>query len=244
MPMTSAEPPREPDSIPFPAPKDPAGLLPVPAKVVAREAAATRRAYRADFSGFAAWYTACGTASIARRARVQRLVDPAGRWCRVVSDWYGGGRQELNILTGTAVWDHSGRRVPVRWVLVRDVAGEHDLQAFLCTDLKADALDILHWFVRRWALEIRFEEVRCHLGVETQRQWSDTAIARTTPALLALFSLITLWAHDLVGQGRLAAWFAVWYPKQRLTFSDALGAVRRQLWADGLFRLQAEAGTW
>ena len=34
--------------------------------------------------------------------------------------------------------------------------------------------------------------VRTHLGVETQRQWSDLAIARTTPALLGLFSWTTL----------------------------------------------------
>jgi hypothetical protein len=75
---------------------------------------------------------------------VQRLADPASRWRRVtVSQWYGEGRRELDILTGTAVWDHAGRRVPVRWVLVRDVGGEHDPQAFLCTDQGADALDIL-----------------------------------------------------------------------------------------------------
>jgi hypothetical protein len=135
---------------------------------------------------------------------VQRLADPASRWGRVtVSQWYGDGRRELDILTGTAVWDHPGRRVPVRWVLVRDVVGEHDPQAFLCTDQEADVLDVLRGFVRRWAVEVTFAEVRRHLGVETQRQWSDKAIARTTPALLALFSLITLWAHDLVGRDRL-----------------------------------------
>jgi hypothetical protein len=147
------------------------------------------------------------------------------------------------------VWDHPGRRVPVRWVLVRDVLGEHDPQAFLCTDLEADALEVLRWFVRRWAVEVTFEELgaegpqaRRHLGVETQRQWSaDKAIARTTPALLALFSLVTLWAHGLVGQGRLGPRCAAWYPKRHLTFSDALGAVRRQLWEDGLFQTSGQS---
>ena len=112
--------------------------------------------------------------------------------------------------------------------------GDHDPQAFLCTDLEADALDVLRWFVRRWAVEVTFEEVRRHLGVE--RQWSDKAIARTTPVLLALFSLVTLWAHDLAERGRLNPRGAAWYPKRRLTFSDALGAVRRKLWEDGLFQ--------
>jgi hypothetical protein len=170
---------------------------------------------------------------------VQRLADPASRWRRVtVSQWYGEGRRELDILTGTAV--HPGRRVPVRWVLVRDVVGDHDPQAFLCTDQEADALDILRWFVRRWAVEVTFEEVRHHLGVETQRQWSDKAIARTTPALLALFSLVTLWAHDLVGRGHLGPRCAAWYPKRHLTFSDALGAVRRELWENGLFQTSGQ----
>jgi hypothetical protein len=170
-----------------------------------------------------------------QRQPVQRLADPANRWRRVtVSQWYGEGKRELDILTGTAVWDHPGRRVPVRWVLVRDVVGDHDPQAFLCTDLEADALDVLRWFVRRWAVEVTFEEVRRHLGVE--RQWSDKAIARTTPVLLALFSLVTLWAHDLAERGRLNPRGAAWYPKRRLTFSDALGAVRRKLWEDGLFQ--------
>jgi hypothetical protein len=77
--------------------------------------------------------------------------------------------------------------VPIRYVLVRDVAGPFKPQASLCTDLQADLLEIVCWFVRRWSTEVTFAVARRHLGMETQRQWSDKAIARTTPALLGLF---------------------------------------------------------
>jgi len=98
---------------------------------------------------------------------------------------------------GTAIWYHSGLSpAPVRWVLVRDLTGVRDPQAFLCTDLDATPVEILGWFVHRWSIETTFQESRAHLGVETQRQWSDLAIARTTPALFGLFSLVTLWAAD------------------------------------------------
>ena len=128
----------------------------------------------------------------------ERLANPKTRWRRLqVTGWYGRGERLVEIVSGTAIWHHPGRLVPIRYVLVRDVAGELRPQAFLCTDLDADPLDILRWFVRRWSIEVTFAEVRRHLGVETQRQWSDPAIARTTPALLGLFSLIALWAHDL-----------------------------------------------
>ena len=123
---------------------------------------------------------------------------PAGGATKVTG-WYGRSERLVEIVSSTAVWHHPGRLVPIRYVLVRDVAGELKPQAFLCTDLDADPLDILRWFVRRWSIEVTFAEVRRHLGVETQRQWSDPAIARTTPALLGLFSLITLWAHELHG---------------------------------------------
>ena len=90
-------------------------------------------------------------------------------------------------MSGTALWHHPGHLVPIRYVMVRDVAGGLRPQAFLCTDLKVDPVDILRWYVRRWSIEVTFAEVRRHLGVESQRQWSDPAIARTTPALLGLY---------------------------------------------------------
>jgi hypothetical protein len=102
------------------------------------------------------------------------------------------------------------------------------------------ALDILRWFVRRWSIEVTFAEVRRHLGVETQRQWADPAIARTTPVLLALFSLVTLWASDLQRERRLTARTASWYPKKLPTFGDALAAVRAEIWRGQGFRRSSQ----
>ena len=121
--------------------------------------------------------------------------------------------------------------VPIRWVLARDPAGIRKPQAFLCTDLDATPASILGWFVHRWSIESTFQETREHLGVETQRQWSDLAIARTTPALLGLFSLITLWAAEAKVAATLHPRSAAWYVKDELTFSDAIATVRRVLWS-------------
>ena len=167
----------------------------------------------------------------------ERLADPATRWRRVkLGGWYGRSERRLDIVSGTAVWYHTGLpAVPIRYVLVRDAAGAFEPQAFLCTDPGADPLDILRWFVRRWSVEVTFAEVRRHLGMETQRQWSDPAIARTTPLLLGLFSLVTLWADGLSATGLVPPRRAAWYPKPALTFSDALAAVRHALWTSETF---------
>ena len=162
----------------------------------------------------------------------QVLTDPATVWTTIMmSEWYGGQRCRLDIATATAIWYHAGLPpVPIRWVLVRDPAGIRKPQAFLCTDLDATPAAILGWFVYRWSMETTFQETREHLGVETQRQWSDRAIVRTTPALLGLFSLITLWAAEAKVVAMLHPRSAAWYAKHDLTFSDAIATVRRVLW--------------
>jgi len=167
---------------------------------------------------------------------LQRLADPETAWQRMtVTGWYGRSERQLDITSGLALWYHPGKQVPIRWVLVRDVAGEFEAQAFVCTNEATDPLGILRLFVRRWSVEVTFAEVRRHLGVETQRQWSDLAIARTTPALLALFSLVALWASTLSARGLVPPRRAAWYAKPEVTFSDALAAVRRQLWTAQAF---------
>ena len=162
----------------------------------------------------------------------QLLHDPTIPWKRhTVALWYGRTNRIVEIASGTAVWYHGGKPpVPIRWLLVKDPLGELEPQAFLATDPDAEPADILQWFVSRWQLEVTFQETRAHLGVETQRQWSDLAILRTTPALLGLFSLVTLWAHDIAAHHPFAPRTAAWYPKAQLTFSDAIAAVHRRIW--------------
>ena len=107
-------------------------------------------------------------------------------WQRLkVQNWYGEGQRLVEVTSATAVWYHTCLPpVPIRWVLVRDPQGKFETRALLCTQLDQQPRQILQWFLWRWQVEVTFQEVRTHLGVETQRQWSDLAIQRTTPVLL------------------------------------------------------------
>lgn len=107
----------------------------------------------------------------------------------------------------------------------------------LCTDLTVAPEQIVAWFVLRWQMEVTLEEVRRHLGVETQRQWTDLAILRTTLALLGLFALVTLLAHPSMTDATQGIRQAAWYRKLVPTFSDALAQVRRELWTYEAFCL-------
>ena len=160
------------------------------------------------------------------------LLRTSTRWRRVtVPGWYGEGDRVIEFCSATAVWCHSAKPVvPIRWVLLRDPLGRFSPQALLCTDPTRDPLQIIRWFILRWQIEVTFQEARAHLGVETQRQWSDRAVARTTPCLFGLFSMVTLLAAQLHHQTRTAVWTDSWYRKSHPTFADALAAVRRQIW--------------
>jgi DDE superfamily endonuclease len=169
----------------------------------------------------------------------QVVADPTTVWTAVpVTGWYGGQERVVEIVSRTAVWYHAGLPpVPIRWVLIRDPQGAFEPQALLCTTPDTAPQAILAWFVQRWQLEVTLEECRAHLGMETQRQWNDQAILRTTPALLGLFSLSTLLAHRLLHGAACPTRTAAWYTKPRPTFSDTLALVRRYLWTQTDFRL-------
>jgi len=178
-----------------------------------------------------------------QRALKARLTDPATVWQTITIDWYQGKQRTLEIATGLALWYTPGQDpLPLRWVLVRDPAGKLLPAAFFATDLEATPEQILAWIIMRWGIEVTFEEARAHLGLETQRQWSDLAIARTTPALLGLFSFITLLAHRLNPDQPLPVRSAAWYTKSDATFSDVIACVRRHLWSHTEF-VQSPAET-
>jgi len=150
-----------------------------------------------------------------------------------LAHWYGEDERDVEVVSETALWYSTGLpAVPLRWVLIRDPKEEFETQALLCTDLDAKPEQIISWFVRRWQMESTFQEVRQRLGFETQRHWSGLAIRRTAPALLGLFSLVTLFAHQYIAyKSANPVRGAAWYDKQRPTFSDALALVRKELWA-------------
>ncbi len=167
------------------------------------------------------------------------LENPYTPWQTVVvKDWYAHGEYTLQIASHTAVWYHTGLpALPIRWLLVKDPKGKFEPQALLCTDLLAQPMQILQWFRQRWQVEVTFEEVRSHLGVETQRQWSNLAILRTTPALLALFSIVVILANQFQTQHLFELPNTAWYRKPSPTFADAIALVRQRLWQVRLFQL-------
>lgn len=158
-------------------------------------------------------------------------------WHRCRIDWYGGESEVVDWATGIAFWYSTGTTpLLLRWVLVRDPKGQAETVAYFSTDIHQAAPHIIADFVKRWSIEVSFEEARAHLGVETQRQWSDLAIERTTPALFGLFSLVILMAHAFSPDGSIPLPQAAWYHKTHASFHDLLSLVRRRLWCHFLFQ--------
>jgi hypothetical protein len=166
----------------------------------------------------------------------ERLLDPTTRWQTLTSPWYGGTSIPVEFITGASLWHRCGNApVLIRWVLVRCPEATPKQERFkpaalFSSDPTLAAEQIIALFISRWNIEITFEELRSFLGFETQRQWSDRAIERTTPCLFGIFSVAVLWAKVRYAD-KLPVRQTTWYPKSGATFSDVLAAVRRDLWA-------------
>lgn len=168
----------------------------------------------------------------ARQRSPEQVVNRADTaWEETEVSWYGGQKKKLLLFSRTALWHTAGEApVKIRYVLTRDPEGKLRDEVFATTKLDATPAQIIEWVVRRWSVETTFEEGREHLGLETQRQWSDLAIERTTPCLLGLFSLVVLLTDKLQPDGKVPTQTAAWYAKPEATFSDCLILVRKHLW--------------
>lgn len=148
-----------------------------------------------------------------------------------MGNWYGQSVKFIRYLTGVNLWHTPGEKpVAIRWVLVVDPDRKHKPEAFFSTDTELSAIKIVEYYVLRWNVEVTFEESRRHLGIETQRQWSDKAIERTTPVLFGLYSIVILIAYRLSKNNELIPQSTAWYQKQEITFSDVLAYVKRHIW--------------
>jgi hypothetical protein len=159
-----------------------------------------------------------------------RVLDTRTPWHRQDIPWYTGQSRPMDVLSHTALWHRDGEApLPLRWVLLRDPLEKLSPFALFCTDQPLDQDTIIAWYILRWNIEVTFQELRAHLGVETQRQWSSLAIARTTPCLFGVFSLVVLLAYQLCPRD-LPLPRTGWYVKREATFADALAVVRRAFW--------------
>jgi hypothetical protein len=156
-------------------------------------------------------------------------------WTEVSIEGYGQKKKRLKYITAVSLWGADGfLPIPIRWVLTVDPEGELDPVPLMSTDLVMSVEKIIALYFRRWSIEVTFEEVREHLGVETQRQWSDKAIARTTPILLGLYTIVCLICNRVAKEQPIEVAQTAWYEKKNATFSDLLKTVRTILWRDNL----------
>jgi hypothetical protein len=174
------------------------------------------------------------------RVKGRKLASPAqvvkrAKRTRLNVAWYGGGRRDVEVVSGTGHWYKSGEGlVPVLWVFVCDRTGTHRDEYFFTTDLQMTPKDLIETFTGRWSIETTFQEMRAYLKLESTRGRAEKTVLRMAPCLFGLFSVIALWyAHLPARYTRRRA--IEWPGKTETTFSDAISAVRRWLWTDWVF---------
>ena len=144
--------------------------------------------------------------------------------------------RHIEVVTGVGHWYRQGQGlVGVRWVYVRDLTGNHRDEYFFSTDLHMRVRRIVETFVGRWDIEVTFEEMREHLGLETTRGRCRNTVLRVEPSLFLLYTLIVYWFAHLPKRERETIHLP-WAGKTSITFSDALVSVRRNAWDDYLFQ--------
>lgn len=164
--------------------------------------------------------------------------------CKARVPWYGGKDRLVGLVSGQGQWYQSGcGLVPVRWLYVEDWQGTHRPEYFFSTDPSLSPKKLIGYYTKRWTIEVTFEEMRAHLGLETTREWCRRSVLRLAPCLFGLFSVVSLIWHQQVQQAGCRVRSQPWYRKQQPTFSDALAEVRRLFWEETIFAsLGGQAG--
>ena len=153
--------------------------------------------------------------------------------------WYGGGRRDIAVVSGTGQWHRSGEGlVGVRWVYVEDRTGTHRPEYFFTTDAALTPQQVVEHYTARWNIETTFEEMRSYLKVEKTRGWTEQTVLRTAPCLFGLYAVIAVWYAELPARwrGERAVQPGA---ETAATFSDAITAVRRWLWSEWVFATPA-----
>jgi len=171
----------------------------------------------------------------AKRPTPEEILETARRWKTRV-DWYGGQRRRVSLVSGQGYWYQAGSGlVLLRWVHVEDREGTHREEYFFSTDATMPQKQIVEYYTLRWSIETTFQEVRAHLGFETTRHWSRSAVERVEPWLLVLFSIVSLIYTRYLQSHRPQVRQWPWYQKDEPTFTDALITVRRLIWVESIF---------
>jgi hypothetical protein len=153
---------------------------------------------------------------------------------RLTVTWYGGGTRRVEAATGTGHWYKGGNGlVPIRWVFVKDTTGTHRDEYLFTTDAAWTADAVVGTYCGRWAIETTFQECRSCAGLETTRGRSRGTVCRAAPCLFGLYSVVAV-LYQALPEGKRAGAIA-WAGKGTVTFSDALTAVRRWVWLEGVF---------
>lgn len=172
----------------------------------------------------------------------EQIKDDTFQWEEQKVAWYGRELKPIKFATGINLWYTSGEiPLKIRWVLVKHPDTDK-VEAFFSTDVNLTPKQIIENFVLRWTIEVTFEEVRAHLGMETQRQWSNKAIKRTTPILMANFSLVCIIAHmqNSLTKSVITTLSSAWYNKQNnATFSDILLYVKKLILSKNYLSMSA-----
>jgi DDE superfamily endonuclease len=176
-------------------------------------------------------------------AKPQQVVADSGR-SKLKVAWYGGGKRDVEVVTGTGHWYKAGQGlVEVRWVFVHDLTGTHRDEYFFTTDVTMSVGKVIETYVGRWNEETTFAEMRSYLGLETTRGWKEKTVLRAAPCLFGLYTVVAaLYCQLPPCYARVRA--VAWPGKQDVTFSDAITAVRRWLWRQWAFAIPGYSGAF